>query len=96
MAEQAVSHVATVRDVGAVWGLSEGEIARLGLWPGRADDLTEATALLVAHLKPERIPWVVRQPAPRLGGRSLLDLALAGQPILQPTRDMFGWSASQA
>lgn len=41
-------------------------------------DLTAATELLRAHLKPERIPAVVRREARNLGGRSLYQLACAG------------------
>lgn len=39
-------------------------------------DLSEATDLLDRYVKRERIPAVVRRPAPNLGDRSLLDLAL--------------------
>jgi len=35
----------------------------------------EATAVLLAHVKVDRIPAVVRRPADSLGGRSLLDVA---------------------
>lgn len=37
-------------------------------------DLSAATDLLVRYLKRERIPAVVRRPAPALQGRSLVDL----------------------
>lgn len=40
--------------------------------------LDRATQLLVDHVRPTRIPAVVRRPAKRLGGRSLLDVALDG------------------
>ena len=40
--------------------------------------LDRATKLLVDHLRPTRIPAVVRRPSERLGGRSLLDVALDG------------------
>ena len=40
--------------------------------------LDRATQLLVDHVRPTRIPAVVRRPAEHLGGRSLLDLALDG------------------
>lgn len=42
-------------------------------------DLTTATDLLDLRIKRERIPAVVRRPAPNLGGRSLYDLACEGQ-----------------
>ncbi len=35
----------------------------------------EATATLLAHVKVDRIPSVVRRPSAFLGGRSLLDVA---------------------
>ena len=35
----------------------------------------EATATLLDHVQVDRIPAVVRRPAPALGGRSLLDIA---------------------
>jgi hypothetical protein len=40
--------------------------------------LDRATQLLVDHVRPTRIPAVVRRPSRRLSGRSLLDLALDG------------------
>ncbi len=42
-------------------------------------DLATATELLERHLRRDRIPAVVRRPAPDLGGRSLLDLAEEGR-----------------
>ena len=54
-------------------------------------DLAAATDLLVRHLKRDRIPAVVRRPAPALGGRSLLDLVAGGEArrALDATRAMF-------
>lgn len=49
--------------------------------PSRSDavaDLATATDLLDRYVKRERIPAVVRRPAPLLGDASLLDLALSG------------------
>lgn len=40
--------------------------------------LDRATQLLVDHVRPTRVPAVVRRPSERLGGRSLLDVALDG------------------
>jgi hypothetical protein len=40
--------------------------------------LDRATQLLVDHVRPTRIPAVVRRPSQRLGGRTLLDVALEG------------------
>jgi predicted transcriptional regulator len=45
----------------------------------------EATATLLAHVKIDRIPVVVRRPSPSLGGRSLLDVARAND--LEAVRD---------
>ena len=42
-------------------------------------DLTTATDLLDLRVKRERIPAVVRRPAPNLDGRSLYDLACEGR-----------------
>jgi hypothetical protein len=42
-------------------------------------DLDAATGILERRLERERIPAVVRRPAEMLGGRSLLELARAGE-----------------
>jgi transposase-like protein len=54
-------------------------------------DLSAATDLLVHYLKRDRIPAVVRRPAPELGDRSLLDLLAAGDThaVLEACRAMF-------
>jgi hypothetical protein len=54
-------------------------------------DLDAATELLERYLRRDRIPAVVRRPAPALGGRSLLDLARAGgtAQVLASVREMF-------
>lgn len=63
--------------------------------PGRrathVGDLAAATDLLDRHLKRERIAAVVRRPAPALGGRSLMDIAEAGDTaaVLDAVREMF-------
>lgn len=61
-------------------------------------DLAAATDLLVLHLKLDRIPAAVRRKAPRLGGRSLLDLVAArdSSGVLEASRAMFDFSAVQA
>jgi len=68
-----------------------------GVPPERADGvalLAAATDLLVHYLKRDRIPAVVRRPAPGLGDRSLLDLA--GQrrfrDVLAACREMFDFA----
>ena len=54
-------------------------------------DLAAATDLLVRYLKRDRIPAVVRKPAPAFGDRSLLELlAHQGSPaVLEACRQMF-------
>ena len=54
-------------------------------------DLAAATDLLLRHLKPERIPAIVRRPSANLGGRSLLELAASGRTreVLLACRRMF-------
>jgi len=54
-------------------------------------DLAAATDVLDRYVKRERIPAVVRRRAPALDGRSLLELAEAGQirDVLARTREMF-------
>lgn len=54
-------------------------------------DLAAATDLLVRYLKRERIPAVVRRPAPAAGNLSLFDLWAAGRTdeLLELCRSMF-------
>lgn len=54
-------------------------------------DLAAATDVLVRHLRRDRIPAVVRRNAPRLGGRSLIDLLGGGNSgdVLASCRAMF-------
>lgn len=54
-------------------------------------DLDATTDLLVRYLKRDRVPAVVRRPAERLSGQSMLDLARAGRTgaLLDYTREMF-------
>lgn len=65
---------------------------------GALADLAAATDLLVRHLKRDRIPAVVRRPATRLEGRSLLDLAAAGRTrdLLLACREMFAFGDAHA
>jgi transcriptional regulator with XRE-family HTH domain len=51
--------------------------------------------LLAKQLKPERIPAVVRRPAPAYGGRSILEGIAAGKEdeILVALRDGFDWAS---
>lgn len=84
-------------DVATMFSLSRQAIAKwlhVGVPAERATsvaDMAAATDLLQHHLKSDRIPAVVRRPAPALGGRSLLDLAEAGEftAVLAACRAMF-------
>jgi hypothetical protein len=60
-------------------------------------DLAAATDILTRHLKASRIPAVVRRPADRLDGRSLLELAGAGRTaeVLTACRRMFEFGSVQ-
>ena len=80
-----------------VFGVSRQALAKWlasGVPPDRRPalaDLTAGTDLLARYLKRERIPAVVRRPADRLGGSSLLELARGGRTaeVLAATRDLF-------
>ncbi len=67
----------------AVFGVSRQAYAkwrRGGVPADRRVDVAaadEATATLLAHVRVDRIPVVVRRPSDALGGRSLLDVARA-------------------
>lgn len=84
-------------DLGRMFGVSRQAI---GQWladsppASRADQvavLGKATDLLDRWLKRDRIPAIVRRPVPVLGGRSRLDVALAGEldVLLDELRDTF-------
>ncbi len=57
-------------------------------------DLAAATDLLVHYLEADRIPAVVRRPAARLDGRSLIDLVEEGdtRAVLEACRSMFDFA----
>lgn len=57
-------------------------------------DLSAATDLLVRYVKTERIPAIVRRPADRLEGRTLITLAKERSPraVLDACRTMFDFS----
>ncbi len=84
-------------DAAAVFGVSRQAVSkwlRGGLPSARLEavaDLAAATDLLLRYLRRDRVPAVVRRPAPALDGRSLLDLASAGQTreVLAAARAMF-------
>lgn len=69
-----------IRRIAETWGLSETEVASLrrGSSTNAIDALGTATEVLTRRVRPERIPAVVRRPAPMLDGRSLLELAMVG------------------
>ncbi len=52
--------------------------------------------LLLARLKPDRIPGVVRRSADAYGGRSLLEAIAAGEQtlVLDELRGAFDWAAA--
>jgi hypothetical protein len=81
----------------SVFGVSRQAFSKwlnAGAPSSRADtvaDLAAATDLLDRYVKRERIPAVVRRPAPMLGDRSLLDLATDGetQQVAEAVEQMF-------
>ncbi len=65
--------------VAEVWELTQAEVNAVGAANGaRSAGLHEATRLLEAHVKRDRIPTVVRRCAPGLIHGSLIDMATAG------------------
>jgi hypothetical protein len=89
----------SVSDLAELFGVSHQEAAA---WldegvptehAQQANDMKAVSDLLEQHLKPGRIPVVVRQTAPALGGDSLLSMIAAGRSIeaLVLTRQMFAF-----
>lgn len=87
----------SVADAGRIFGVSRQAVDK---WLSRGvpeqrrqmvADLETATDLLVRYLKRDRIPAVVRRPAGRLDGASMLDLARTGRTseLVAYTREMF-------
>ncbi|MGI8875011.1 MAG: hypothetical protein ACR2KP_11915 [Egibacteraceae bacterium] len=84
---------------GRLFGVTRQAIAKWlqdGVPIDRAEqisNLAAATDLLVHYLKRDRIPAVVRRPAPGLGGQSLIELWAAGDTgrLLQVCRDLFAF-----
>jgi len=84
-------------EAGRVFGVSRQAFAKWlenGVPAERAPavaDLAAATDLLDRHVRRERIPAVVRREAERLGGRSLYEMACAGEhrAVLAAVRTMF-------
>lgn len=59
--------------------------------------LTAAQGLLARHLRPERIPVVLRRPCAHAQGHTLLELTTAGPAQLRAqVRAMFAWGAVPA
>jgi hypothetical protein len=86
-------------EAGRLFGVTRQAVAKWlheGVPIDRAEqvsNLAAATDLLVRYLKPDRIPAVVRRPAPGLGGQSLVELWAAGDTrrLLQRCRDLFAF-----
>jgi transcriptional regulator with XRE-family HTH domain len=84
-------------ELARIFGVSRQGVAKwlaTGVPPDRRPalaDLAAATDLLARYLKRERIPAVVRRPAERLEGSSLLDLARQGRTseVLASVREFF-------
>lgn len=91
-------------DAARIFGVSRQAISKWlaqGVPPDRATaiaDLAAATDLLVRHLKRERIPAVVRRPAPALDGRSLLELLERddARAVLRACRAMFAFGEAHS
>jgi hypothetical protein len=90
MQGEALERVLTVWDLPAagaakVFGVSRQALAKWRTGGVPEDrlvvlaDLAAATDLLLRYVRPDRIPAVVRRPAPVLGGASLLELAQDGR-----------------
>jgi len=84
-------------DAGRLFGVTRQAVSKWlagGVPAERSEaiaDLAAATDLLVRHLKRDRIPAVVRRPAPALGGKSLVDLFATSstRDVLEACRSMF-------
>ncbi|HEX3393718.1 MAG TPA: hypothetical protein VHS52_04250 [Acidimicrobiales bacterium] len=87
----------SMADAGRMFGVSRQAVDK---WISRGvpeqrrqvvADLEAVTDLLVRYLKRDRIPGVVRRPAERLEGASMLDWARAGRTseLVAYTREMF-------
>jgi len=87
----------SVADAGRIFGVSRQAVDK---WLSRGvpeqrrqvvADLEAVTDLLVRYLKRDRVPAVVRRPADRLDGASMLDLARTGRTseLVAYTREMF-------
>lgn len=77
-----------------IWGLSPDEaqlVLDINLDPADASCLAKATDLLVHYIRSDKIADVVRKPAPRLGGLTLLDVLSSGNTefLLRVCQDMF-------
>ncbi len=85
-----------VEHVAAMWEPTPAESNVIAAANGaRSAGLLEATLLLEAHVKRDRIPSVVRRCAPGLTHRSLLDMATAGDSpgVLAACEAMFAYNA---
>jgi hypothetical protein len=100
----ALAHVLAVwglsrTDAGEVFGVTRQAVSKwlaAGAPSDRAvaiADLAAATDILVRHLARDRIPAVVRRPAPNLDGRSLLDVLTTdgARAVLEAGEAMFAF-----
>lgn len=91
-------------EAAVVFGVSRQAVGKWlagGVPPARGPevaDLAAATDILVRYVERARIPAVVRRPADRLGGGSLVDLAAREGPgaVLAACRAMFDFAGVQA
>lgn len=77
-----------------IWRLSEEEFVRLRqVDPGK---LALCAFLFNRSLKRDRIPDIVRRPAPVYGGKSMLDCILADRidEVVEQGFDLFYWPSS--
>ena len=85
--------------LGEMFGVSRQAASKWlkdGVPPDRATQVADVEAvaeLLERHLKPERVPAVVRRRSPGLGGESLISMISGGHSAeaLELTREMFSF-----
>ncbi len=91
-------------EAGEMFGISRQALSKWldhGVPSDRAEqvaNLSRATDHLVRHLKEDRIPAVVRTPAPGLGDRSLIEVFAedGDRAALEAVRAMFAFSDAHA
>ena len=91
-------------EAGEMFGITRQALSKWldqGVPPNRAEqvaNLARATDHLVRHLRRDRIPAVVRRPAPGLGDRTLIQVFAeeGGHATLEAVRAMFAFSDAHA